>query len=252
MSLAPANTNGDALAHVFEGHEIRVQLDDHGEPWFCAKDVCGAIGLANPSQVVASLDDDERGLRNVETTSGSQEMTHVSEPGLYALIMRSRKAEAKRFRRWVTHEVLPSIRKTGEYVHPTRVKALSSGLDQATSAAQSALLRAGVREGIAAAAILTVIERHTGVPMEAARLALPADTQPSDRLNPTKLGEELGLSARAVNQRLLVAGLQVKGDRDPWMLTETGKKFGEAVPFANGKHAGNQLLWSRDVLEVIR
>lgn len=130
--------------------------------------------------------------------------------------------------------------------------ALPSKLTDAVLTAQKALMNIGVRDGIATAAALNVIEQHTGIVMEAARRALPADTKPSERLNPTKLGEELGLSAREVNARLLLAGLQVKGDRDPWMLTEAGKKYGEVVPYANGKHAGNQLLWSRDVLEAIR
>lgn len=252
MSLAPANSNGGALAHVFEGHEIRVQLDERGEPWFCAKDVCDALGVDRTHDLVRGLDSDERGAFIVRTPGGDQEMTHVSEPGLYALIARSRKPAAKRFDRWVRHDVLPSIFRTGEYVHPTRVKALPGNLAEVTEAAQSVLMRVGVRDGIAAAAMLAVIEQHTGIPMEAARRALPADTQPSDRLNPTKLGEELGISARAVNLRLAAAGLQTKGDRDPWMLTEAGKRYGEAVPYSNGKHAGNQLLWSRDVLEAIR
>jgi hypothetical protein len=127
-----------------------------------------------------------------------------------------------------------------------------SQVAMAVDAAHSILLRAGVREGIAAAAVLAVVEQHTGVQLEQARLALPADATPSERLNPTKLGEELGVTARQVNLRLEAAGLQTKGDRDPWMLTDAGKRYGEAVPYANGKHAGNQLLWSRDVLEVIR
>lgn len=87
-------------------------LNMDGDPWFVAKDVCAALDLANPSVSVQSLDDDERAKFNL----GRQGETNIiSEPGLYKLIMRSRKPEAKAFQRWVTHDVLPSIRQTGAY-----------------------------------------------------------------------------------------------------------------------------------------
>ena len=85
--------------------------DDQGEPWFVAKDVCDILGLGNMHSSLAALDEDERGLHTMDTPSGNQEMTIISEPGLYSLILRSRKPEAKAFKRWVTSEVLPSIRK---------------------------------------------------------------------------------------------------------------------------------------------
>ncbi|MEU2106425.1 BRO family protein [Nocardia sp. NPDC019255] len=86
-----------------------------GDAEFVAADVCRVLGHSNPSVAVAGLDDDERGLRIVETPSGAQQMVTVTEAGLYTLIIRSRKPEAKKFRRWVTHEVLPAIRRTGNY-----------------------------------------------------------------------------------------------------------------------------------------
>src|SRR5690606_13421565 len=97
---------------------------------------------------------------------------------------------ARRFKRWVTSEVLPSIRKTGSYTAPAKRAQLTDG----TEAAHVALVRAGVNPGIASAAILTVIEQHTGIPMEAARRALPANTEPAARLNPTALGADLGIT----------------------------------------------------------
>lgn len=88
-------------------------MSDGGEPWFVAKDVCDALGLSNTSVSVAALDDDERTKFNL----GRQGNTNmVSEPGFYKLVMRSRKPEAKQFQRWVTHEVLPAIRRTGGYI----------------------------------------------------------------------------------------------------------------------------------------
>ena len=83
-------------------------------PWFVAKDVCTCLGTA-VRDVPDILDDDEKGVDTIHTPGGPQQMTIISEPGLYSLILRSRKPDAKGFKRWVTHDVLPSIRKTGSY-----------------------------------------------------------------------------------------------------------------------------------------
>lgn len=96
------------------GFKVRVLIRDN-EPWFVAKDVCACLELGNVSQTCSRLDDDERGIISNDTPSGKQEMLIVSEPGLYSLIGSSKKQEAKAFKRWVNHEVLPSIRKTGSY-----------------------------------------------------------------------------------------------------------------------------------------
>lgn len=96
------------------GFKVRVLIRDN-EPWFVAKDVCDCLELGNVSQTCSRLDDDERGIISNDTPSGKQEMLIVSEPGLYSLIGSSKKQEAKAFKRWVNHEVLPSIRKTGSY-----------------------------------------------------------------------------------------------------------------------------------------
>ena len=102
------------ITRMYKDNQLRV-IDKNGDPWFVAKDVCEILELGNTSQAVSYLDDDEKGISINDTPSGRQEMLIVSESGLYSLIFRSRKDEAKNFRRWVTHEVLPSIRKTGGY-----------------------------------------------------------------------------------------------------------------------------------------
>lgn len=90
-------------------------IDQNGEPWFVLTDVCRELDHGNPSQAASTLDDDEKGIITSDTPGGSQKMVIVNESGLYSLILRSRKPEAKRFKKWVTKEVLPSIRKTGGY-----------------------------------------------------------------------------------------------------------------------------------------
>lgn len=104
----------------FDGHPIRVVTDDSGEPWFAANEVCECLGFANPHDAVARhVDSDDLGKREVTDGLGRKQLTnHVNESGMYALIFGSTKAEAKRFKRWVTSEVLPSIRRTGSYTGP--------------------------------------------------------------------------------------------------------------------------------------
>lgn len=92
--------------------QIRV-IDRDGEPWFIAVDVCRALDISRTQ--TRRLDDDEKGVHLTHTPSGDQEMTIINEPGLYTLVLGSRKPEAKVFKRWITHEVLPSIRQNGYY-----------------------------------------------------------------------------------------------------------------------------------------
>lgn len=93
---------------------VRV-VECEGEPWFVAKDVCECLELTDVSKTISLLDDDEKGTNSIRTPGGEQQMLVVSEPGLYSLILRSRKPEAKAFKRWIIHEVVPSIRKRGLY-----------------------------------------------------------------------------------------------------------------------------------------
>lgn len=101
----------------FNSMPVRV-MDRDGQPWFVAADVCRVLELSNPSMACEGLDEDEKGISSADTLGGSQQMRIISESGLYALIFKSRKAEARKFRRWVTSEVLPAIRRTGGYALP--------------------------------------------------------------------------------------------------------------------------------------
>ena len=89
-----------------------------GEPWFVAVDVCKALQIANSRDALTRIDDDEKGVVLTDTLGGKQEVTIVNEPGLYTLVLSSRKPEAKAFKRWITHEVIPVIRKHGAYISP--------------------------------------------------------------------------------------------------------------------------------------
>lgn len=109
--------SGRVVPFQFDAHEVRTLLID-GQPWFVANDVCGALSIVNPRKALSRLDDDEKGVTTSDTLGGAQKMAIINESGLYSLILTSRKPEAKRFKKWVTNEVLPAIRKTGSYGTP--------------------------------------------------------------------------------------------------------------------------------------
>ena len=112
------------LTKIFNGQQLRV-IDDNNEIWFVAKDVCEILEIKNPSDALKRLDEDERARFNL----GRQGLTNVvNEYGLYNLVLGSRKQEAKEFKRWITHEVIPSIRKTGSYSLDVDVTQLSPEL----------------------------------------------------------------------------------------------------------------------------
>ena len=113
--------NNEIQRFDFRGASLRTLTDEEGEPWFIAKDVFDILGMSNPSMAVIALDKDEVAQIDPKDYLGSENRSNqavniVSEPGLYKLIMRSRKPEAKEFQRWVTHDVLPQIRRTGGYI----------------------------------------------------------------------------------------------------------------------------------------
>ncbi|MGQ7957684.1 BRO-N domain-containing protein [Pseudomonas sp. SP16.1] len=98
----------------FDAREVRTMLVDD-QPWFVASDVALALMYAEAKDMTRNLDEDEKGRQIVPTLGGEQEMLVINESGLYSAILRSRKAEAKRFKKWITAEVLPAIRRTGHY-----------------------------------------------------------------------------------------------------------------------------------------
>lgn len=131
----PTTENSVAI-FSYIGQDVRtVRID--GQPWFVAADVATILDMGNVHSSLALLDDDEKGVHTVETLGGTQRVTVINEPGLYSLVLRSRKDEAKQFKRWITHVVLPEIRQTGSYVAPV---ALDMGTIRQLNEAVSTLL----------------------------------------------------------------------------------------------------------------
>lgn len=112
--------NNEIQRFDFRGASLRTLTDEAGEPWFVLKDCMSILDLGNPTETVKMFDKDEFSTTEVIDSIGRRQQTYIiSEPGLYRLVMKSRKPEAKEFQRWVTHEVLPQIRRTGGYIPAT-------------------------------------------------------------------------------------------------------------------------------------
>ncbi len=120
----------DLIQHAFHGQPVRVVTDESGDTWFVATDVAKILGYRDAANMVRRLDEDERGTRSVSTLGGAQATTVITEAGLYAAILGSQVEGARRFKRWVTHELLPEIRRTGGYGmpkdYPSALRALAA------------------------------------------------------------------------------------------------------------------------------
>jgi prophage antirepressor-like protein len=194
--------------------QVRVHLDEDGNPWWVAADVCRVLDLSNPTMALNTLDDDEKlTLSNIEGQTGhggAQFFNIINEPGLYSLILRSRKPEAKEFKRWLTHEVLPAIRKTGRYEH-TDITVL--GLENKKLLATGLLALADsdlypkVRATLFRAEAVSVL---SGEPMT--KYLPPVAAGRELWLTPTELEELTGLTANMVGRILKKLGLHGKTD----------------------------------------
>lgn len=178
-----------ALTFTFSTQELRVVMRD-GEPWFVAADVCAALTIGNNRDALVRLDEDEKGVGSIDTPGGAQQMTIVSESGLYSLVLGSRKPEAKRFKKWVTAEVLPSIRKTGRYqLHDApeapKPAQLSTQDYEALSRAVSFLVRSFRFEKAWRQAVWFALRRAAGRPSPQVFLAqdLPVLQREFDRIS---------------------------------------------------------------------
>lgn len=152
---------------VFESKDfgqVRVIVRDN-EPWFVAADVCRALEMANSRDALTRIDDDEKGVASTDTRGGKQDMAVINEAGLYSLVLGSRKPEAKVFKRWITHEVIPSIRKHGAYLTPDTMKRVMQdpdfiiGLIEAIKTEQAARKVAEAKVELLAAETLTWADR---------------------------------------------------------------------------------------------
>lgn len=185
-------------------------IERDGNPWFVAMDVCRALEINNGRMACARLDEDEKGVSLIDTLGGIQNLTIVNESGLYSLILGSRKPEAKEFKRWVTHDVLPSIRKNGAYI---------AGQDELS---QEELFAKAI---IAAQKVIEEREKRiAGLATQVAELLPKAsycDTVLKTR-NPitvTQIAKDYGMSAIRFNKLLKDLKIQYRSG-DCWVLCQ--------------------------------
>lgn len=244
----------DLTVFKFEGtREVRTVIKD-GEPWFVAKDICDILGIQNTSDAVRNLDDDE--LVSEKAISGGQvrEMLCVSESGLYALVMRSNKPQAKAFRKWVTSEVLPAIRKTGQYTVTATNMISEEFTSRAFAALRSIAVTAGLEGNAATVSADNAMKRiHNISPLNLLQIELKTPDQ-QRLLTPTQIAERLKLSGpREANLILAAKGFQTREGKR-WLPTDTGKPF--AVLLDTGKQHSSgvmvqQLKWKESILSEL-
>ncbi len=259
-------TSNSIIPFAFESQPVRV-IDRDGDLWFVANDVCDVLQITDAAQAVDRLDDEERGRYNVPTPSGDQVMRCINESGLYSLILTSRKPAAKRFKRWVTAEVLPAIRKTGSYsVGGAKVEDASDWkLARERRLSMTHSLKMAALAGLAGNQRLIAANRATRATtgfdyLSAMGLAHMEAPEPEVLLTPTALGKQLGsLSAVRVNHLLAEHGYQI-GGRDPkgwpyWEPTEKGiAAGGHMVELERSNKTGEarQLRWASGMVETLR
>lgn len=141
ITTAGTGNNQSVTMFNFGNTTVRVCQDSEGEPWFVASDIANILGYRDAFNLCRRLDDDDKGTQKMSTPSGGQDFTVINESGLYNAILCSNKPEAKFFKRWVTSEVLPAIRKTGGYIHATPEMSDDEIMAKALIVAQSTIER---------------------------------------------------------------------------------------------------------------
>lgn len=233
------------IQRSFNGHSIQVILDENGEPWFIAMEVAEILGYSDAYEMTKKLDDDEKQNRQI-AGFGPRGISTINEPGLFSAILTSGKPEAKPFKRWVTHDVLPSIRRTGSY-SMVQQQQLPSANDA------TILIESMARTmNLPPSATLGMYQRYAAKIGQADLLPVYAIDAPDGGTSShttaalATLIKKSGLpiTARKVYLAMQSAGLverkerpsKSKGIKEFWALTEAGLKYGK-----NATNSANQL-----------
>lgn len=256
----------------FDVREVRTLLIDD-QPWFFAVDVCAALLLSDTNKALLGLDSDEK-CEHEEYSGSGRKPILINESGLYSLILRSRKAEAKRFKKWVTAEVLPSIRKTGGY-HVAANGEFTQGAIREFQGSRAEILEGIVKVNASMMALGSAyglqgnqlllytnkaVEKQTGVaPMALLGITGLVNQEQELHYTATELGKKHGMSANAMNKLLAQVGLQRRFEyatgRHRWELTPEGRRHGVILDTAKRHSDGTpvqQIRWRESVLQVLQ
>lgn len=257
------------VVQVFESTDfgkVRTILID-GEPWFVGKDVAIALGYKDSVNALKlHVEIEDKAGWQITTQFGEKKTTIINESGLYALIFGSKLDTAKEFKYWVTHDVLPTIRKTGSYQLDSKApvvqaqKTVTLAIEDAQSAAEVlAKSIAGLKPEMALAAAMASCGKFYGVDTVPFQRLLPAEVNHGS-MKPTELARRMGIyykngnpNPRAVNKQLEALGLQIKNEKG-WELTTEGTKYGEVHIFSsrNANHSGYEIMWKEETLNLLQ
>ena len=225
-------------------------IERDGVPYWVAKDVCNILGYANHIDAIAKmLDDDERDLQILDTSSGKRNMTVISESGLYSLIFRSTKPQAKEFRKWVTGTMLPQIRKNGSH-SPEPAKLTKSIMYSAKMIFEAA----GIKDNQLALALDKIIAHYTGKSMLALSGVVLEAPNHHQLLTPALIGRHFGVSGRKVNDILSAEGYQHKVGNG-YKPLELGEPFAVMIDTAIWDSDGSpvrMLKWDSSILDELK
>ena len=250
----------DVQLFQFNTSEIRV-IDRQGEPWFVAKDVCDVLNHSDTSMATKSLDEDEKLVQTLFVSGQNRPVTLINESGLYSLVLRSNKPEAKAFKKWVTSEVLPTIRKHGGSLTPEKTQELINNPDLIIEMAQrvkheqekrrQAELMAERNEEIIKLQDKVILEVQPKVQYYEQVLAA------EDGILTNVIAKELGMSAHTLNKKLKEMGV-IYRQGESWLLYHKyqGKGLTKTKTYtytgSDGKqHTNIQTVWTQKGRELI-
>ncbi|MCX5947399.1 MAG: BRO family protein [Cyanobacteria bacterium] len=258
------------VPYSFEGHRIRVSTDEQGEAWFAAADVAVALGQHPIARDLATLKEEEHCLHSQEGP-GSEGCTLalISEGGLLRVLLIGESPTARRMRRWLIHDLLPSLdrpagrskkhQQAPERLQTHTVKAvlrLAQEIIELTGVGYSDALLAAIEDieantGLRLAPLQQVL-RDNGSAASGHRPRQLGDPPVKARLDAEQLAERLGRTIRDTNRSLAVFGLQLRNDEDDWQLTEAGRNWGQTLPSCSQCPRGAQILWNPAVLTLLQ
>ena len=269
------------MVKVFDNNEfgqVRTVVINN-EPYFVGKDVADILGYKNPNEAIQDHVDKEdkfirsaRGremlklfssVKDMQKELGRQDNWFINESGLYALVFGSKLPTAKKFKHWVTSEVLPTIRKTGGYVPQLtpnphyRTRMIGTAVRDIGKTAEEIAKVFKVKTGMAMASAMAMVGDAYGIDTNPLRPLLPAEENPG-YMNATAIAGKLGIlngkgkpDPKQVNLILESKGFQRKEGND-WRLNDAGTEYGEEKPYKHGNHSGYQDVWKDKVLYAFK
>lgn len=247
-----------ALAlHLFAGQTIGISTDQRGETWFVASDVCNGLRQRPVARALTNLRQEEQALHSEEGPgTGDLTVALISKAGLLRLLLVGDSPTARRMRRWLTHELLPALRRRhqGRGVLPqSSIEAIRrQTAAEVLRGAEEIIHLTGVSHAEALLSVLEEIQAHSS----------PADTEVKQRcshragvawLTADQLAERLERTLRSTNQGLAAAGLQQRNEEDDWQLTEAGRDWGIPLPANDPDVVQRQrILWHPTVVSLLR